>query len=379
MSSKPLWDIFCVVVDNFGDIGVTWRLARQLVAEHHVRVRLWVNDLGAFARICPDASVDVPVQLHCGVEVRHWPVPWQAVEPGEVVIEAFACNLPGAFIQAMREVKRRILWLNLEYLSAEEWTVGCHGLPSLQPCGLQKYFFFPGFDPRSGGVLRERDLIARRQAFQADPAAQQRFLQGLGLTPRPEARRISLFAYEGAATAGWFDSLTQAQQPVQLLVPEGRPLRDLSRWLAVERLAPGDRFVRGGLEVCVLPFLSQDDYDRLLWCCDFNAVRGEESFLRAQWAGRPFVWHIYPQEEDAHWTKLGAFFDLYADGLDAQARLALHAFWRAWNAGDGAGPAWLALQGLWPLLSANAAAWAERQQRLGDLAGKLVSFHQDWL
>ena len=29
---RVTWDIFCSVVDNFGDIGVTWRLARQLVA-----------------------------------------------------------------------------------------------------------------------------------------------------------------------------------------------------------------------------------------------------------------------------------------------------------------------------------------------------------
>ncbi|WP_187492385.1 elongation factor P maturation arginine rhamnosyltransferase EarP, partial [Pantoea agglomerans] len=25
---KVTWDIFCTVVDNYGDIGVTWRLAR---------------------------------------------------------------------------------------------------------------------------------------------------------------------------------------------------------------------------------------------------------------------------------------------------------------------------------------------------------------
>ena len=50
------WDIFCRVIDNFGDIGVSWRLARQLVAEHNLDVRLWVDDLNTFCRLCPQAS-----------------------------------------------------------------------------------------------------------------------------------------------------------------------------------------------------------------------------------------------------------------------------------------------------------------------------------
>ena len=45
------WDIFCTVVDNYGDIGVCWRLARQLAAEHGFAVRLWVDDLASFARL----------------------------------------------------------------------------------------------------------------------------------------------------------------------------------------------------------------------------------------------------------------------------------------------------------------------------------------
>ncbi|HET9045379.1 MAG TPA: elongation factor P maturation arginine rhamnosyltransferase EarP, partial [Casimicrobiaceae bacterium] len=39
------WDVFCKVVDNFGDAGVCWRLARQLVAEHDLAVTLWIDVL----------------------------------------------------------------------------------------------------------------------------------------------------------------------------------------------------------------------------------------------------------------------------------------------------------------------------------------------
>ena len=44
---RRTWDIFCSVVDNFGDIGVCWRLARRLSAGLGQQVRLWVDDLAA--------------------------------------------------------------------------------------------------------------------------------------------------------------------------------------------------------------------------------------------------------------------------------------------------------------------------------------------
>lgn len=379
MSVKVAWDIFCVVVDNYGDIGVTWRLARQLAAEHGQRVRLWVDDLETFARLCPGTSANAAQQWHEGVDVRHWPREWGGAEPADVVIEAFACELPPAYINAMAASSRRILWLNLEYLSAEDWIVGCHALPSLQSSGLQKYFFFPGFEAKTGGLIREADLVSRREAFQADPARREDFLASLGVVLQPGARLLSLFAYENAAVAGWLDALAADSRPNQLLVPEGRVLADVAAWLGVPSLQPGERHQRGALQIAVVPFMTQDEYDLLLWSCDFNAVRGEESFIRAQWAGRPLVWHIYPQEDDAHWDKLHAFLDLYSHDLAPAARGALQDFWRAWNAGEGAGPAWSALLDEYPALLAHAEAWLHKQVANGDLAGKLVFFYTDWL
>lgn len=313
------WDIFCSVVDNYGDIGVTWRLARQLAAEQGHVVRLWIDELGAFVRLCPEASVDAECQRWSGVEVRLWREPFPAVEPAQVVIEAFACQLQSAYIEAMAASGTRRLWLNLEYLSAEDWVAGCHGLPSPQPGGLQKFFFFPGFVEGAGGLLREADLLARRRAFQADAQAQQAFLQSLGVIREAGARLISLFAYENAGLAGWLDALAADSQSTQLLVPQGKVLANLQAWLGEAQLVPGDQRRRGNLLIHVLPFVAQDDYDRLLWCCDLNAVRGEDSFVRAQWAGRPLLWHIYPQEERAHWDKLEAFLAIYNADLMPEA------------------------------------------------------------
>lgn len=372
------WDVFCSVVDNYGDIGVTWRLTRQLALEHGQRVRLWVDDQHALARICPETDPNALSQVHSGVEIRHWAGDWRATEVADVVIEAFACTLPEPYVAAMCERSIAPLWLNLEYLSAESWVDSCHALPSLQPNGLQKFFYFPGFRPSTGGLLRESGLIERRDAFQADPAAQARFLATLGVQAQSGERLVSLFAYEMAALPTWLDAVAGALSPTLLLVPEGRVLGDVARW-AGRGLQVGDTFVRDALRVQVLPFVRQEDYDHLLWCCNINAVRGEDSFVRAQWAGRPFIWHIYRQDDDAHLDKLEAFLALQGEALDEPLRSTLRDFWLAWNGRGDLGESWKRLDGMLPQWSAQISNWQRRLSEQTDLAAGLVRFYTNWL
>ncbi|WP_409295950.1 elongation factor P maturation arginine rhamnosyltransferase EarP [Pseudomonas sp. KCJK8670] len=374
---KATWDIFCTVVDNYGDIGVTWRLARQLVAEHGLAVRLWVDDLQAFVRLCPGADPAADQQWQQGVDVRRWPTDWQPVNAPEVVIGAFGCRLPPAYIDGLKPTST--LWLNLEYLSAEDWVEGCHGLPSPQPSGLRTVFFFPGFSDKTGGLLREASLLAQREAFEASPGLREAFLNRLGVHPQADARLVSLFAYENSQLSGWLDAMAEVERPTHLLVPEGRILGDLQGWLGEASLAPGDLRRKGALTVQVLPFVSQDDYDRVLWCCDFNAVRGEDSFVRAQWAGRPLLWHIYVQDENAHWEKLEAFLAIYRHGLSEEAGEALVELWRAWNMHRDMGAPWRGVLAHWDELQAHARHWCTKQAAQPDLAMTLVQFYRNWL
>jgi uncharacterized repeat protein (TIGR03837 family) len=376
---KASWDIFCSVVDNFGDVGVTFRLARQLVAEHDLHVRLWIDDLNAFARLRPGADPLADEQISDGVTVCHWPKEWRPVELPDVVVEAFACRLPAEYIQAMEACEYRPLWFNLEYLSAEDWVSGCHGLPSIQSSGVRKYFFFPGFTDKTGGLLRETGLIEQRQAFESDSAEQGAFLQRLNILPLADARLISLFAYEHAGLGSWLDCLAQAERQTHLLVPEGRILGDVQRWLGTEALSAGAVHARANLTIQVLPFVRQEDYDRLLWCCDFNVVRGEDSFVRAQWAGRPLIWHIYEQDDDAHWAKLDAFLELYGVGLSEGAQQALTRVWRNWNAGEDMAQGWIALEQHAAELAAHARRWCLEQALQEDLTTALVRFYRNWI
>jgi len=121
--------LFCKVVDNYGDIGICWRLARQLEQEHDIAVTLWVDDLQSFQKICPELAPDLELQRIHGVTIRHWRNQqgvFTTQDVADIVIEFFACDLPPGYIQAMSECSRRPVWLNLEGLSAEAWVEGCH-------------------------------------------------------------------------------------------------------------------------------------------------------------------------------------------------------------------------------------------------------------
>jgi uncharacterized repeat protein (TIGR03837 family) len=318
------WDIFCAVVDNYGDIGVTWRLAKQLVAEYGIAVNLWVDDLHSFSHILPTLDPASPRQCFHGVNIFQWTTTLSVkFIPGAVLIEAFACELPEQvkytlLLQHQSQTALPPLWLNLEYLSAEDWVDGCHGLPSLQSSGLRKFFYFPGFTPKTGGLICEQELKANREQWQSEPGNRQRLFTELGLEGIAEEDTvISLFSYETQALPALCELWQEAAQKTHLLVPKGRSLNSLAQLLpcSPETLQSGQQIRQGNLTLHILPMTDQAGYDRLLWSCDFNIVRGEDSFLRAQWAARPFIWHIYPQEDDYHLVKLEAFMRVYCDNL----------------------------------------------------------------
>lgn len=378
ISSAFDWDIFCRVVDNFGDIGVCWRLAKALAHDHGCSVRLWVDDWATFARLYPAAREARDGLRAEGVEVRRWGEPFPGVVPARAVVEAFACEPPAAYVEAMAVCTPRPPWINLEYLSAEDWVEGCHGLTSPHPrLPLTKRFCFPGFTVRTGGLLREKGLIAARGRFQADAAARRDWLAGLGIPAVPAgAHLVSLFAYEQPQLPQLLRLWADAPQPTLLLVPEGRVLGDVLRFFGRDDAKAGEILAAGGLTAVVLPFLDAADYDRLLWACELNFVRGEDSFVRAQWAARPFVWHIYEQDEAVHHDKLEAFLVRYLAGLDAPAAEATRAFWKAWNGEGSLVDTWPAFVDVLPRLAPHTRAWSDGLAGVQDLASTLVQFSE---
>ena len=345
--------------------------------EHPINVRLWVDDLAAFNRLWPEINAELETQNCLGVEVRAWQKTFPPVRPAQVVIEAFGCALPEAYLAAMSMQTPAAVWINLEYLSAEPWVKTHHGLPSphsLLP--LTKFFFFPGYEEGTGGVLREHDLAQRRDHFQREVAPA--FWQSRGLPARrPSELRISMFAYENAALIELLEAWRESQHRITLLIPDGKIVPQLANWLGEPSLPAGTGRRLGNLDLHILPFLNQDDYDRLLWTCDINFVRGEDSCVRAQWAQNPFIWQPYPQAENAQWDKLEALNGLYVGGLPKLEADAITALWRAWNGRGDLPGAWAAFLQVKAAIALHAIQWTARLAAPGDLAANLVAFVED--
>jgi len=337
-SLKP-WTIFCRVVDNYGDIGVCWRLAAQLAERGHA-VTLYVDDASALQWMAPQGSPSV--------RVLAWPqehASFGSEDSAQVVIEAFGCDLPQGFQAAMAAWPQAPVWINLEYFSAEDEALRNHGLPSpvLQgPAkGLSKWFFYPGLSEKSGGLLQ--GPTPQSVTFLADSLL-----------------RISVFCYEPASLGLWLQQLNELTQSVRLQVTAGRATQAVR--LVMQGLGQEHR-----LEVNELPYVSQTEFDHLLAAQDLNLVRGEDSLARAIWAGKAFLWQIYPQDDGAHLKKLTAFLNAsQAPDVVVQAHL-------AWNADQAT-----ALPVLSPAVLKEWTAWAiDLRMRLSqqtDLLTRLESW-----
>ena len=330
--SPQLWDIFCRVVDNYGDIGVCWRLAADL-AGRGGQVRLWIDDPRALRWMAPGAQDG----RWSGIQV----IPWEharntallaQLAPADVWIEGFGCEIPEQFLthrfySTARRPYREVapVWMNLEYLTAETFAERAHALPSPvmagPASGQTRHFFYPGFTPGTGGLLREPDLVQRQRGFDRGAWLASRAIPWLG------ERLVVLFCYEPAPLASLLAMLALGPQPTRLLVTAGRAAAAVARCSGFGTLeaATSRGIVVGSLTVNPLRYLAQPEFDHLLWTGDLNFVRGEDSLVRALWAGKPLVWQIYPQDDNAHHAKLQAFLQ----SVDAPA--SWRQFHQVWN------------------------------------------------
>lgn len=375
-------DIFCRVIDNLGDIGVSWRLAKQLQTEYHAQIRLWVDDLVTFARLEPSVNPLYSQQNLQKIDIYRWdpptapasgdlthPLSDDGPQPHPMVISSFCCDLDLAWQERMRAQQNRC-WIELEYFSAEPWVQTHHMMTSKRSDGLEPTFFYPGLTPQTAGLIRERDVIARRNQWQADPHHRQTLFDQLGLTHRclnglsngesiEDLFLVSLFTYPHAPLAALWRALQQrCDRQTVILVPEGVNMPDdlpQSTHVSWQRI----------------PFLSQADYDTLLWSMDLNIVRGEDSFVRALWAGKPLLWHIYPQEQAVHIDKLNAWL-AHAQWPDPIYQASVN-----WVTGDDLTPL---AQGLdsdhWPIWQEKAIQYTQHIARLPDLASQIADFYR---
>jgi len=379
------WDVFCNIVDNFGDIGVCWRLAKQLANEHGFNVRLFINDVYIASKIIPNFDPANSIQKIQGVEIQAWPI--SKIDLPNVVIENFSCQLPAEYIKQICvhnqdcASENQIRWINLEYLSAEKWVEGCHQLASIHPTlGYKRYFFYPGFTEKTGGLLREANIMQARKAFSASKSAQYAFWQQQLPTQTAidliDAINISVFSYPQADIETLIHALLPSQQKICLLLPYNAETTALNAIIQKHQLSLESTRIINNISLILLPFLSQIEYDQLLWACDLNLVRGEDSWIRAIWAGKPFIWQPYIQTENTHIQKLNAFLNHYLRLADHDEITTLiyhaHHVWSNVTAPDP--DFWLNLMALLPKWHEYSVHYADKQATQASLSEQIVTF-----
>ncbi len=363
-------DIFCKIVDNFGDIGVCWRLAKQLHQEHGLQVRLFVDNLSAANKIMTDIK-DRDMQAFEAVTIVRLDENTLFDSAADIVIETFSCGLPTTYLALMT---KQNIWVNVDYLSAESWVTEFHGLNGKHhETKLTRHFYFPGFQDNSGGLLREQSLIARRDAFQTSDVLQQDFWQSILIAHQACDLTISLFYYQDAPVDELLQALANGDVPVRVLMPLNNQVP--TSILGYTNLVASDCLTVGQLTLHILPFLQQEDYDRLLWACDINFVRGEDSWVRAVWAAKPFIWQPYWQEDNTHLLKLNAFLNRFYQHPELhQILVGLHESWATETFPNAVWQQYLANL---PEITHHTQQQSQHIAEQQDLASKLLAFCAD--
>ncbi|MDO5352924.1 MAG: elongation factor P maturation arginine rhamnosyltransferase EarP [Succinatimonas sp.] len=275
--------IFCDVIDNFGDAGFCLRLSRDLCKFYNVT--LFCNNLDVLKKITNKEDLSLSKLQICS-----WIDSNDSYQVPNIVIEAFSCRAPDYLIEKYKKTPPLII--ELEYLTAEPFADDCHGLTSFSD-GLPRYFFFPGFTSKTGGLIFETEFIESVNKFPNISTS--------------STKKLTLFSYHEANYKSLIKALSKSKFNFEINVFEGLQLEAINKNLNTN-LHIGESITIDNLNFKVQPMVSQREYDQMLISSDLNLVRGEDSIVRAMFCGKPFLWNIYPQKEDAHKFKLEALF-----------------------------------------------------------------------
>ena len=281
-------DIFCQVIDNYGDVGVAYRLAREFKRVYpNKKLRFVINQIEELNLIRKSENIEVILYKDIS----------KIENSADLIIESFGCEIPKEYMdKALKNVK---LIINLEYFSAEKWVDDFHLQESFLGGNLKKYFFIPGLSEKSGGILLDNEFLERKKKVEAN---KEYYLEKFEIKEKYDLIG-SIFSYEKN-----FDSLIEElkklDKKIILLILSEKTQKNFIKYFDNGNNYDKIKFVK-------LPFFTYDKYEELLALCDFNLVRGEDSFVRALLLGKPFLWHIYPQDENTHIKKLESFLEKY--------------------------------------------------------------------
>ncbi|MDR1834194.1 MAG: elongation factor P maturation arginine rhamnosyltransferase EarP [Fusobacteriaceae bacterium] len=317
-TQSPGFDIFCKVIDNYGDIGVVLRLAKELrrTLPGETSIRVIVNSLKELKVLCPAIKERRPMQQWGGltfIREDFFLANFRNPGPAPLILQTFGCELPEEYLEVAREKSK--LLVNIEYLTGEKWAEGCHLKESPGPGTLRKYFYFPGFTPESGGILSRPHLSER---IRKNPE-KYRFKYFGSFGAGEDALRGTVFSYE-RDFSNFFEALRLLDRPVLLLVIGEKAGNSVRKNLSFfHKKDFGNIYKCGKIELKCVDFFNQDMYEELVDAADFNLARGEDSAAIAAASGKPYLWELYPQEGNAQMEKLEGFLRVYGKFWDRES------------------------------------------------------------
>ena len=281
-------DIFCEVIDNYGDVGVAYRLAREFKRIYsNKQLRFIINKTEELDLI--KKAEDITIIAYKNID--------KIETPADLIIETFACNIPETYMN--KALKTSKLIINLEYFSSENWVDDFHLQESFLGGNLKKYFFIPGLSEKSGGIILDKEFLDRKNKVQEN---REYYLKQFNIDEKYDLI-ISVFSYEKNFD-NFLKTLQKLDKKVLLLLLSEKTQKNFIKYFD-----NNDYYDK--IKAVKLPFFTYDKYEELLALCDINLVRGEDSFVRALLLAKPFLWHIYPQDENAHIIKLESFLEKY--------------------------------------------------------------------
>ena len=290
-------DIFCEVIDNYGDVGVAYRLARELKRIYpNKKLRFIINQTEELSLIKKKDNITVLTYKDIN----------KIENSADLVIETFACNIPEMYMNIA--LKSSKLMINLEYFSSENWVDDFHLQESFLGGNLKKYFFIPGLSKKSGGIILDKEFLDRKNKVQEN---REYYLKQFNINENYDLI-ISVFSYEKNFD-NFLKTLQELDKKVLLLLLSEKTQKNFIKYFD-----NNDYYDK--IKAVKLPFFTYDKYEELLALCDINLVRGEDSFVRALLLGKPFLWHIYPQDEDTHIMKLESFLEKYCPNNESLRR-----------------------------------------------------------
>lgn len=287
--------VLCKVVDNFGDIGVAWRMARRFTElDSRLKVNLIIDGLSAFSKIENSVNLNKNFQIIKTVCVCDWNdydfcYNYFSENGGQkilFIIECFQCGRPQWLEKILFEdkLKKTVHILMIDYLTAEKYAEDFHKLQSLtRSANVQKINFMPGFTNKTGGLIIENDWKK--------------------LPKRNKNGNVLFFVYE----KNWDGIAKSIIENLSCKVTAAGGAGFDSVKKSFKKLLGNDDF---NLRFKELPFCNQQEWDFLLKSCSFLFIRGEESLSRACLSGIPFVWHAYVQSEEYQIVKVNALLKI---------------------------------------------------------------------